>query len=323
MLKTIKLSIGYDHAILENLNLHVRAGEFICLIGLNGSGKSTLLQSLCGLQKPLDGQIYINGKNLSLLNSRTLAQYISIVLTTAVVIDKLSVFDLVAMGRSPHTNWVGRLTPKDKNILHQVIEQVGLSAKMNCDFNAMSDGEKQRAIIAKALAQDTPIVLLDEPTAYLDVLNRVHIMQLLKTLSRQMNKSFIVSTHELDLAMQLSDTIWLVGDKQLYVGTPEDLLLQNVFQRVFENENYRFDKTSGLFQIQHPMTKGVVSVKGEDFSAQLIKKAMQRKGFDIDTNATYCITAENNVFEVNGQKFSSIEDVLEFVLSTKIQNYSD
>ena len=319
MLKTEDLSIGYDHCLLEHLNVQVRVGEFICLIGLNGSGKSTLLHSLCGLQKTLSGNIYIDGKNIDSLKQEAVAKYFSLVLTDSIQVDNLSVFDLVSIGRCPHTNWLGYLTQKDKRIVYQAIEQVGLASKLNTNFNSMSDGEKQRALIAKVLAQDTPIVLLDEPTAYIDVLNRIYIMQLLKNLSKQMNKSFVISTHELDLAMQVADTIWLIADNQLYVGTPEDLLLQNIFQQVFKIECDYSEETSVLFHLPQDPPKGTIAVYGDDRASRLMQKALERKGFRVTANASICILANGKTFEIDGKMFATIADVLNYVAT----NYSD
>ena len=319
MLRTEDVSIGYDHCLLEHLNVQVEAGEFICLIGLNGSGKSTLLQSLCGLQNILSGNIYIDGKNIYSLKQEVLAKYFSLVLTDSIHVDNLSVFNLVAIGRCPHTNWLGHLTKQDKQIVYQAIEQVGLTTKMNTNFTSMSDGEKQRAMIAKVLAQDTPIVLLDEPTAYLDVLNRIHIMQLLKNLSKQMHKSFVVSTHELDLAMQVADKIWLIADNQLYVGAPEDLLLQNIFQQVFKFEYYHCEETSVFFHLPQEHQKVTIAVHGDDRSAQLMQKALERKGFGVAENASICILAKENTFEIDGKMFTAIADVLNYIAT----NYFD
>jgi len=191
VLKTTHLNIGYGkHFVQRGLNLSASAGDLICLTGTNGTGKSTLLRTLAGLQKTLGGHITIQGKDVEKLTNAERATLLSLVLTDTITVENLTLHDLVAMGRFPYTNWAGKLSEEDENIINQSLEQVNLTHKANCYICEVSDGEKQRCVIAKALAQDTPLVLLDEPTAHLDLPNRIEIMLLLRRLSVNMRKTF-------------------------------------------------------------------------------------------------------------------------------------
>jgi len=251
LLKTNSLSIGYgNYTVLHDLNLSAEAGNLICLIGTNGSGKSTLLRTLGGLQKQLNGNISIQGKILSKLSHYERSLIFSFVLTDAIDQDNMTVFDLVALGRFPYTNWAGSLSEKDMEMINTSIAQVNLTAKRNSYLHEISDGEKQRAIIAKALTQDTPLVLLDEPTAHLDLPNRIEIMLLLKKLSVNTHKTFIISTHELDLAMQVANIVWLIHLQGVEVGIPNDLIQSSKLQQIFSSESFYFDQKDGCFSVK-------------------------------------------------------------------------
>jgi iron complex transport system ATP-binding protein len=251
LLKTNSLTIGYGNKIvLQDLNLPAEAGNMICLIGTNGSGKSTLLRTLGGLQKSLKGSVLVHGKMLSKLSYYERSLLFSFVLTDAIDQDTMTVFDLVSLGRFPYTNWVGTLSEKDREMVETSIAQVNMTEKRDCYLHEISDGEKQRAIIAKALTQDTPLVFLDEPTAHLDLPNKVEIMLLLRKLSVDTRKTFILSTHELDLAMQMADTIWLIHSQGVEVGIPKELMSSGKLQQIFGNESFCFEQEGGRFLVR-------------------------------------------------------------------------
>lgn len=251
MLHTYYLSIGYKKtAIQENLNLQIRVGELVCLIGPNGCGKSTLLRTLAGLQKSLHGEITFGDKNLKQLTSNEKALLLSFVLTDKVEVDNLTVFELVFTGRYPHTSWLGNRTEIDTEKTEEAIEMVHLAHKKDCFINELSDGEKQRAMIAKALAQDTPLIFLDEPTAHLDLPNRVEIILLLRRLVKETNKAIILSTHELDLALQVADKLWLMNEEGVEDGTPSDLISNGHIEAAFANDAVKFDKKLGSFRLK-------------------------------------------------------------------------
>lgn len=242
ILSAKKLIIGYDgQPIQQPLDLEVQAGEMICILGSNGCGKSTLLRTLAGLQDKLGGSLTIQGKNADKLNDTDKAKLFSLVLTDKVELENTTVFEMVALGRYPHSSWLGGLSEADKKAITKSIEMVRLTNKTECFFNCLSDGEKQRVMIAKALAQDTPLILLDEPTAHLDLPNRVKIMLLLRQLAHDTRRSVLISSHELDLALQTADKIWLMQpQKGICCGSPDELVRQGIFQQAFQTDVFSF-----------------------------------------------------------------------------------
>lgn len=240
-MQLIDLQIGYGTKIIQSgLNAEASEGQFICLLGTNGCGKSTLLRTLAGLQPPLNGQVLIHRQNIHTLSQEQRARLLSVVLTDRIDIDKATIHELVALGRFPYTNFMGALTDNDRHIVDSAIRQVLLQGRENEMYSALSDGEKQRVVIAKALAQATPIILLDEPTAHLDVPNRIKTMLLLQQLAHQQRKTIICSTHDLDIAVQTADTLWLMLTNQggIIEGKPHDLLQQGKIQQVFADDAY-------------------------------------------------------------------------------------
>jgi len=297
LLQTNELAIGYSNYVVQkNLSLSAQDGQLICLIGINGCGKSTLLRTLAGLQRPLHGTILIQKNSLSKISIIERSLLLSLVLTDTIYGENMTVRDLVAMGRFPHTNWLGTLNESDKNSISAVIEQVNLLHKENCYLDEISDGEKQRAIIAKALAQDTPLVLLDEPTAHLDLPNRIGIMLLLRKLSVNTRKTFILSTHELDLAMQMADSIWLMTPFGVEIGLPEDLMLTRKFQQTFGNDFFHFDEKDGHFSINYLSGDLCVEISGEEIPILWTNRALSRCGIKVVSSADIHIIARKNSF---------------------------
>jgi cobalamin transport system ATP-binding protein len=288
LLRTENLAVGYasgrvKHAPVANtVNVDIHAGQLICLLGPNGSGKSTLLRTLAGLQPPLAGVIEIGGINAGKLKPAQLAKLISLVLTDSVRLSNLNVYSLVALGRYPHSNWLGTLEDADKAIIDQAIEETGIAPFLKRKIATLSDGECQKVMLARALAQDTPILMLDEPTAHLDLPSRIQLMRLLLRLTRHTDKGILISTHELDLALQVADEVWLLsGEGHLHKGTPEDLVLNGTFEAAFNKEGILFDKATGSF----PMNQGngkYIMLEGEGPSAFWTARALQRIGYTIN-----------------------------------------
>lgn len=229
-ISTNNLTIGYDHHVVQrDLKFELHPGEMVCMLGPNGCGKSTLLRTLAGLQPALDGSFKLQSSEFLIQNSS-----IALVLTERLSIENTTVHDVVAMGRYPYTSFLGGLSPKDEQIIEQSLTDVGLSGSAHTFFNDHSDGEKQRTLIAKALAQETPIILLDEPTAHLDLPNRIRVLQLLRRVAREQNKTILISTHELDLAIKLADRIMLMTPQRgIQLDTPDKLREQNAFTTAF------------------------------------------------------------------------------------------
>ena len=230
-ISTNNLTIGYDHHVVQrDLKFELHPGEMVCMLGPNGCGKSTLLRTLAGLQPALSGTF-----TTSTLNSQlSTLPHIALVLTERLSLDNTTVHDVVAMGRYPYTSFLGGLSTTDEQIIEQSLADVGLSNTAQTFFNDHSDGEKQRTLIAKALAQETSIILLDEPTAHLDLPNRIRVLQMLRRVAREQNKTILISTHELDLAIKLSDRIMLMTPQQgIQLDTPTNLREQDAFTAAF------------------------------------------------------------------------------------------
>ncbi|MBP5318746.1 MAG: ABC transporter ATP-binding protein, partial [Paludibacteraceae bacterium] len=243
LLETRHLTIGYkNHAVANDLSFDLKAGEMVCLIGRNGSGKSTLIRTIAALQAPLKGNIKLKGENVAKMALRRRARQISIVLSSA-LLEKSSftVREMVALGRFPHTGMMGRLSDKDQTVIDQALESVHLSHKAQSPFTELSDGECQRTMIARALAQDTEIILLDEPTAHLDLPNKIDILFLLHRLARETGKGILLSNHELDLTLQIADRIWILSEDGLIKGVPEDLILTRKIDSYFHSDHFYFD----------------------------------------------------------------------------------
>lgn len=230
------VTIGYSSQCIQSgLSFSLKQGELICLLGPNGCGKSTLLRTLAGIQPPLSGNILMSAERPIVMTSRTeCAKEIALVLTERVSLENTSVHDVVAMGRYPYTSFFGGLTQQDEQIIYQSLEAVGLQHIVQTYFNAHSDGEKQRVLIAKAIAQQTPIILLDEPTAHLDLPNRIRILNLLQTLAHTQNKTILISTHELELAKTVSDRALLMWRDGVVLDTIENLQKKDLFSKAFD-----------------------------------------------------------------------------------------
>ena len=256
LLFTKHLNIGYaDYSVQRDLNLSLDRGSLVCMLGPNGCGKSTLLRTLAGIQRPLSGEVKLTigttPTPLLTLSQREIATHIALVLTERESLEKTRVRDIVSMGRYPYTNLRGRLSDEDKKIVDRALEDVGLSELESRYFNSLSDGEKQRILIAKSLTQQTPLILLDEPTAHLDLPNRIKTMLLLRRLAHEQQKSILISTHELDLALQTADIIWLMTPQNgIEVGTPTQLTADESFEKAFADDSFKFVNHDGHLNIE-------------------------------------------------------------------------
>lgn len=250
MIRLEALSLGYEgRPLMERISTEIPSGKLTALVGRNGTGKSTLLRAIAGLGDCLAGSICIGGKPLAALTPRELAEEVAFVATERMRIADLRVKDLVALGRSPYTNWIGRLSEEDRQIIEESLRSVGLAGYEERTLDRLSDGECQRAMIARALAQQTPVILLDEPTSFLDMPNRYELCTLLRRLAHEQGKCILFSTHELDIALSLSDHIALIDTPRLHhLPTPE-MVRSGHIERLFSNSTVRFDATSGTVQV--------------------------------------------------------------------------
>ncbi|NRS89353.1 iron complex transport system ATP-binding protein [Flavobacterium sp. 7E] len=254
ILCTSNLSIGYktknnNTVIAQNLNLNFNEGKLIALIGANGIGKSTLLKTLTGIQKPLAGKVTINGANIHKMNPALLALNLSVVLTEKLPPSNLTVFELVALGRQPYTNWIGKLSPTDIAKVNEAMELSQITHLANKKHYEISDGQLQKVLVARALAQDSPIIILDEPTTHLDLLHKVALFKLLKKLTQETNKCILFSTHDIDMAIQLSDEMILMTPEKISQDIPCNFIQDGSFNRLFQDENIVFDSQKGKFII--------------------------------------------------------------------------
>lgn len=321
------LSIGYPpNFAIFNINLQLKSGRLVALLGPNGSGKSTLIRTLAQLIPAVSGELYFNQLLVSKNSSSNWAKLIAVVLTSTVLSNNLSVFDVVASGRFPHTNWLGKLGTDDLAIIQKSLQQVGIDNLTNRYFHHLSDGEKQRVMIAKALAQQTPIIILDEPTAHLDLINRVEIMHLLQDLAHQEHKMILISTHELDLAIQMADRFWLVDEGKILDGAPEDLILSDNLQRVFSKLSLHFDPQMGAFRIRRSLTHQIHFVPqiGNQFHFWTLN-GLNKLGFDItekpsdltllfdDSTAKWLLAGK-----FGEQQFDNLAELSDFLLSNLV-----
>lgn len=255
ILKAENLSIGYklkhsEKLISENIDFELFTGELVAVIGANGMGKSTLLRTLTNIQPALAGQVFLNSKKLDGTNAKELSSLISLVLTEQPISKNLSVFELVALGRQPYTNWIGTLSTKDKEEVQKALENGGISDLKNRKCYELSDGQLQKVLIARALAQNTPLVVLDEPTTHLDLYHQAYIFQLLKKLVKETGKTMLFATHEINLAIQLCDKIMILNNGKFHFGNPCQLIEKGIFTELFPADLIVFDKELGAFRIK-------------------------------------------------------------------------
>ncbi len=291
LLEVRDLTVGYRHGrrstnvVAEGLSMHVERGDFVCLVGPNGAGKSTLLRTIAGMQAPLAGAVLLEGRPVHTMRPAELARRVSVVLTDRVACGAMSVYAMVALGRHPYTGWTGALSSADEEAVRWALEAVDAAALAARPMVELSDGEAQKALIARALAQQPELMVLDEPTAFLDLPRRVELMALLRRLARETGRSFLLSTHDLDLALRSADRIWLLrAGGGLRSGAPEDLVLNGAFARTFEREGVAFDQATGSFSLRSARL-GAASVPSGGPAADWAARALEREGYEVARDA--------------------------------------
>ena len=254
VLETQSITIGYTNKkettpVASNIAIALKKGKLTSLIGANGIGKSTLLKTITGIQKPLQGSVVLNDKEIGSYSPLALAQELSWVLTEKLPPSNLTVYELVALGRQPYTNWIGTLSPEDTSQIEKALALTQITHLSQKKHYEISDGQLQKVLIARALAQDTPLIILDEPTTHLDILHKVSVLKLLKKLTHEMGKCILFSTHDIDLAIQLSDEIILMTPEIVVQDEPCNLIAKGNFDSLFRDENIVFDANKGRFVI--------------------------------------------------------------------------
>lgn len=308
------LSVGYQkgkekNLLLDNIDVSLPLGKLVCLLGSNGSGKSTFLKTLAGIHPPLSQPA-----------DQTLIEFqkpgnIAIVLTDKLNLSNLSVYDLVTTGRYAYVNWLIQLSETDKHAIDQAFHLVGIDQLKDKFVDELSDGQQQMVMIARALAQETPYIFLDEPTAHLDLNNRMEIMTLLRKLAHQHNKTILVSTHELDLALQLADVLWLVQDKKIVSGIPEQLVLNGILDNAFPSKG--FNLKTGEMKYDHTQNISI-NLTGEGYRYLWTKNMLERLGYKISNGTGHLnIVVTNEKWLVNEMVFSSLAAIYDFIQKEK------
>ena len=314
MLALRGLAIGYGtHALAQLPDIDVRAGDFVCVLGRNGQGKSTLLRTLGGFLAPVAGTVALDGVALRALSPIERARRVAVVLTERPQVGALDVLELVEMGRQPHTGWVGVLSVEDRRIAADALDRVGGGHLARRAVDSLSDGERQRVMIARALAQQPRLLLLDEITAFLDLPSRVTIIDLLRRIAREQGVAIVLSSHDLELSLETADRLWLLpGNGRFIEGTPEDVALSGAIGDAFDQHNLRFSLTSGRFET--PVGSGVaVHVAATGREAMWLSRALRRRGFAIAdaAHAVHCITRTETDWRIDdGRPLVSIGEVL-------------
>ncbi|MEO1079241.1 MAG: ABC transporter ATP-binding protein [Pseudomonadota bacterium] len=292
MLELDALDIGYrsrsgNKSVAGQINLELDAGEFVCLLGPNGAGKSTLMRTIAGMQPPLDGRVRVGGRNLQEMSARERAEIIGVVLTEKVTAGLLTSYAFVSLGRYPYTKWSGKLSEHDHRIVWNAISMAGAVELADRFVGELSDGERQRVTLARALAQQPRLLILDEMTAFLDLPRRVEIMALLRQIARDTGCAMLASTHELDLALRNADRVWLLGtDGNVRHGAPEDLVLAGDFAATFNHEGMDFDPLRGALYVRQRSGPEVLLCGERSVRLEWTQRALERCGFRLRNEET-------------------------------------
>jgi iron complex transport system ATP-binding protein len=314
-LEGIGLSLGYSQQakrkeLLRDLSFQLYSGELTCLLGPNGVGKSTLIKAILGDLKPWEGRLILDQQELHTYSLEERAKRIAVVLSEPSYPGNLTVGQLVALGRTPHTSWGGKLSTEDRNWVDQALSDTRLTAMQDERLGELSDGQRQKAMIARALAQDGKVLVLDEPTAHLDLINRLEIMTLLREISQKKEKAVLVVTHDLDIALETADRFWLMNcGSPLHIGRPEDILLSGKIQDLFPGEKYRFELERGKVElVQDPDN---LCIEGPAAGVYWVKKAFQKAGIK-KLDQTLVVSTPFGL-RLGNKTFSSIEELIEVI----------
>ena len=312
-LEGIGLSLGYSQQgkrkeLLQDLSFQLYSGELTCLLGPNGVGKSTLIRAILGEVSPWEGKLLLDQQELSSYGIEERAKRIAVVLTNPSYPGNMTVGQLVALGRTPHMNWTGKLGTEDRKWVDQAISDTRLTELQDERLSELSDGQRQKAMIARALAQDGTVMVLDEPTAHLDLINRMEIMMLLREISQKKEKAVLVVTHDLDIALETADRFWLMNcGSPLHMGRPEDILLSGKIQALFPGKNYHFNVARGKVElVQEPSD---LPIDGPAEVVYWVKKALLKAGIR-KLDQTLVVSTPFGL-RLGDKSFSSIEELIE------------
>lgn len=284
------LTIGYHKVpVIRNISLEVRKGEIIALIGPNGAGKSTLLKTIARELPPISGSIYLEGRDMQTISYRELSKKLAVILTERIKVDLTTCRDIVATGRYPYTGRLGVLTHEDEAVVDAAMETVHALDLSDRDFNAISDGQRQRILLARAICQEPEMILLDEPTSFLDVRHKLDLLSILTRMARKKNITVIMSLHEIDLAEKVADRILTVkGDTQFGYGAPGEIFEEQAIRRLYDIEDGYFDPLFGSIELKKPAgdTPEVFVLAGAGTGIPLYRK-LQRENIPFATGILY------------------------------------
>lgn len=335
IIETHNLSIGYKQfgkgkkELFPPINVDLNEGDIVALAGPNGAGKTTLFKTFSATLEPLDGQIFLFGKELRSYSAAERAKLFSIVLTERPDDMFLKVFDVVALGRYPYLGMWARLKNTDYQTIEECLDVSGVLHLINRPFHSLSDGERQKVMISKALAQDTPIIFMDEPAAFLDYPSKIELMTLMLRLSREQGKTIMFSSHDLDILLRTADKLWIVAnDKPLVWGVPEDIVLNGLIDDYFSRDGMKFDLQTAQFT-SFQTTKCEVGINQQDVRSQWVARALTRKGFavvepqkgivNIDySEDKYCIQKSDNQYFV--ESIESLINLIETIYNDTNKN---
>jgi len=313
------LSLGYAKGkvrkeILSGLNFRLFPGQLTCLLGPNGVGKSTLIKAILGQLKPWKGDLILDGRPIQTYTHADLAKKLSVVLTEPFLPGNMTVGQLVALGRIPHTNWTGKLESSDLEAVEKALSATKIQYLKEERLAEISDGQRQKAMIARALAQDGKSMILDEPTAHLDLVNRFEIMQLLREIAKTQGKAILVVTHDLEIALETADQFWLLNcGTPLISGLPEDLVISGQINQLLPGDKFRFSLEKG--KIEASVSDRKLEISGPTELVFWVRKALEKAGV---SGSDLNIQVEENPFSVlvNGEKrFDELGELIDFLSS--------
>ncbi|MBQ2563756.1 MAG: ABC transporter ATP-binding protein [Muribaculaceae bacterium] len=327
ILTTHDMAVGYGQGnkrtiLLSDLNLRLEQGSLVALLGKNGAGKSTLLRALTCDSQPINGSVEIDGKPSDEISKRDLSRLIALVATERIMGGAFTIRELVALGRQPHTGFLGRLSRHDDEVVRQSLEAVGIAHKAEQHVAQLSDGERQKAMIAKALAQETPIIVLDEPTAFLDVASRIETMKLLHSLAREQNKAVLLSSHDISQSLLLADELWvIIQDREVVTGSTEQVVMSGAMDRVFDNSSILFNNDLCDYESKLPTTASVMLECDDSKLEHCVANALLRNGIDTSHggDVTVKVLSVNDFKLPDGKVATSVKELVKLLRDMAIK----
>ena len=322
ILKLENISVGYhSKEIVSEINASVFTNELVAVLGKNGAGKSTLINSILGFQKILNGSILIENQSIQKLSAQEIAQEIAVVLPRLSIVPKIKVSELVAMGRLPYHKVLKKISNEELSLVDEVLEMVGIYDLKTHYANQISEGQLQLVMIARALCQDSKLVILDEPTSNLDLANQYKIFNLLNEIKSKTNKSFLMITHNVDFAIEKSDKIWWIENNELKENIPEQAAFEFQIMQKLSNQNLSYDSDTNRFLTKKNFRKSI-GVKGNSELAFWVKNALMRNGIQVENNAENHIEITENNIIFGNQKFENIQAIINFIQQNEKYNHN-